>query len=81
VGAGGGPLALLDPDDDGDGMLDSWEVEWLGSTDGDGSDDPDADGVLTLAEYAVGTIPSVADTDGDGADDGVDAAPLDPGAS
>lgn len=60
------------PDTDGDGLLDGFEVRFglnpLSAS--DGSSDPDGDGLDNGAEQAAGTDPRRADTDGDGLDDG-----------
>jgi|GEM_PF-1017569 len=58
------------PDSDGDGMTDGWEV-WNGlepsdeSVD-DASQDLDEDGLTNFEEYENGTDPNNSDTDGDG---------------
>ncbi len=48
----------LDPDGDGDGMLDSWEIQYFGNTVRNGSQDRDEDGVLDLQEYLNQTDPT-----------------------
>ena len=59
------------PDTDGDGLLDGFEVSFgfdpLGTDESEG--DPDGDGLNNLAEQAAGTSPWLADTDGDGLTD------------
>ena len=64
-----------DPDDDGDGMPDSWEASHglnpLDAT--DSSDDPDLDGLRNKREFSAGTDPDDSDTDGDGLGDGFEA--------
>lgn len=63
-----------DPDTDGDGLPDSWELEHF-SDDGEdplrygADDDPDGDGVPNLAEYHFVADPNVTDTDDDGLND------------
>ncbi len=61
-----------DPDTDGDGMPDGWEVKYgLNATDPrDAVLDPDNDGLSNLEEYLHGTDPLDPDTSGDGIPDG-----------
>jgi len=65
-------LLLADnPDTDGDGMPDSWEIaNGLNPNVNDAGEDPDGDGLTSLREYQLGTNPKNADTDGDGMPDG-----------
>jgi hypothetical protein len=60
-------------DRDGDGMPDSYE-DRHGCLDSrraeDRDQDPDRDGVTSLSEFRMGTLPCHADSDGDGVDDG-----------
>jgi len=62
------------PDTDGDGIPDGWEVRHgLNPLDPrDGSQDPDHDGLTNLQEFQAGTDPFNADSDGDGLPDGVE---------
>lgn len=79
--ATGGGAAPADPDDtDGDGLNDTWEMQYFGDLNQTAEDDPDGDGLTNGQEEALGTDPTKADTDGDGCDDKVDSAPLDPDA-
>jgi len=66
-------------DEDGDGLPDTWETLYFGST-GDclPGDDPDGDGLTNAEECAALTDPTNADTDGDGLPDGNDPDPLVP---
>lgn len=67
-----------DLDDDNDQLPDTWEVSFgldpLLAT--DAGLDGDADSLINLDEYTVGTDPTNADTDGDGLLDGVDLYPI-----
>lgn len=76
IGATGGPYALPDPDADLDGMYDSWEIYWLGTTATDGTGDADGDTLTDETEFDRGTLPTDDDTDGDGVTDDLDATPL-----
>ena len=59
VPAGGVPLTML-PDFDGDGMADSWEVQYGFNTNSlaDAVLDADGDGMNNRAEYVAGTNPT-----------------------
>ncbi len=64
------------PDTDGDGIPDGWEVtHGLNPLNpGDAGEDWDADGLTNLQEFQWGTDPQNADTDGDGYSDGVEVS-------
>jgi hypothetical protein len=77
-------LDPTNPDTDGDGMPDGWEIAH-GFDPRDPTDahlDADNDGLTNLEEYLYGTLPRVADTDGDFLPDGAEidygADPLNP---
>jgi hypothetical protein len=65
-------LDPLDPDTDGDGTSDAWEVRNdLDPLDGGDADrDPDGDGLPNAEEFEWGSDPLAEDTDGDGLLDG-----------
>ncbi len=46
-------------DTDGDGLLDSWEIEQFGNLDRDGTGDADGDGISDLDEFKDGSDPNV----------------------
>jgi len=61
-----------DPDTDGDGMWDGWEIHY-GLQPGNGSDqygDADGDALINYLEFVHDTDPTSNDTDGDGMQDG-----------
>jgi len=48
---------VTDPDDDGDGLSDAWEITHFGNRDQLATGDPDGDGQTNAAEFAAGTVP------------------------
>lgn len=68
----------INPDSDGDGMLDEWEIMYgLNPSDPDDAyRDFDHDKLNNLQEYQNQTDPKDPDTDGDGTEDGEDIDPL-----
>jgi hypothetical protein len=72
--------SLWYPDGDRDGLLDDWELRFLGPIRLYGADgDPDGDRLTNACEQdGKGTLPDRIDTDLDDADDRADGAPLDP---
>ncbi|MDO9537986.1 MAG: hypothetical protein Q7J68_06675, partial [Thermoplasmata archaeon] len=61
----------FNPDTDGDGMPDGWEVEnGLNPTVDDSMGDREPDGLVNLAEYLNGTDPNDPDSDDDNINDG-----------
>jgi hypothetical protein len=63
------------PDTDGDGMSDGFEVRYgfsPTSSNNDANKDSDLDGLTNLEEYSYRTNPLKADTDGDGVSDGAE---------
>jgi hypothetical protein len=90
---GDGMGDVCDPDDDNDGLPDTWEdtYDCTDSLVADADDDDDLDGLTHAQEYAVGADPCDGDSDDDGLSDGSldpdgggpivagpDAAPADP---
>ncbi|MFA6735087.1 MAG: choice-of-anchor Q domain-containing protein, partial [Sphaerochaetaceae bacterium] len=60
----------FNPDSDGDGMPDGWEVTYsLDPLWNDACEDPDGDLLLNIEEFEAGSNPNVADSDGDGRND------------
>jgi hypothetical protein len=79
LGAFGGPLAPegwdfgWTSDEDGDGMLDGYEIHFATNRYlDDSADDDDGDGLTHLEEHALDSDPLLADTDGDGVSDGIE---------
>ncbi|MHA1998158.1 MAG: hypothetical protein ACTSU9_08575, partial [Promethearchaeota archaeon] len=67
--------AANNPDTDGDGMPDGWEVaSGLNATFVDAGEDHDGDGLDNIGEYLLGTAANNPDTDGDGMPDGWEVA-------
>ena len=55
------------PDSDGDGMLDAWEIQYFGNLSQTAIGDYDGDGVSNLEEFQLGrnpTVGAVADSTG-----------------
>ncbi|BCU77908.1 BNR-4 repeat-containing protein [Luteolibacter sp. LG18] len=75
LSAGSDPtVASSTPDGDGDGMPDSWEQAYFGTTTRNGTGDYDRDGLTDKQEYQAGTDPTnpnsvPGDVDGDGLPD------------
>jgi len=68
-------ILLADPDYDGDGLSDWWEMEYLGTLAYGAADDVDGDGLSNSQEFSGDTDPSLMDTDGDGVNDAADDDP------
>ncbi|MFH0878529.1 MAG: Ig-like domain-containing protein, partial [Lentisphaerota bacterium] len=69
IGIFGGEYAFADVDQDG--LPDDWELEYgLGIDAASDLGDPDADDLVTIAEWSLGTKPNEADSDHDGMNDG-----------
>jgi hypothetical protein len=62
---------------DGDGLPDAFEAqhECLDAQADDGTDDSDSDGLTSLREWTLGTLPCMTDTDGDSCLDGAELGP------
>jgi predicted outer membrane repeat protein len=69
------PSPTINPDSDGDGLLDSWELSYFPDLSQGADGDPDADSCNNLCEFTLGINPTNADTDGDTATDGCDTNP------
>ncbi|HUR24390.1 MAG TPA: hypothetical protein VM327_00050 [Candidatus Thermoplasmatota archaeon] len=83
VGGAGGPPACPNctaDDVDGDGLNNTCEEKYFGSTNStaNATGDPDGDGLTNGQECALGTDPTKADSDGDGTNDKDDPFPTDP---
>lgn len=52
-------LTLFEPDSDGDGLEDAWEIAHFGNLDQTGTDDPDGDGDDNETEETHGTPPTI----------------------
>ena len=64
-------ILLADPDGDGDGMPDWWEVEQgLNVSSNDAASDLDGDALHNRLEYQLGYLANTNDTDGDSVTDG-----------
>jgi hypothetical protein len=62
-----------DTDEDDDGLLDSWELQYFGSIwTQDAADDSDGDSLVNSNEFTYATNPAKADTDHDGLQDGAE---------
>jgi subtilisin family serine protease len=59
-------------DSDGDGLSDSWEIQYFGNLSRNGTLDWDGDGISDRGEYLAGTNPKNTDSDGDGLSDGAE---------
>lgn len=53
-------------DTDGDGLPDSWEMQYFGNLDSDRNADPDGDGISNWIEYKLGTDPASGGNKGPG---------------
>lgn len=69
-----GMLRVLDDDTDNDGMSDTWERQYFGDLQRDGTGDFDNDGLADALEEDHGTLPNDSDTDNDGMADGWEVA-------
>ncbi len=65
-------FGVPNPDLDGDGLGDSWEVRFFGNLDQGAEENGDDDGLTNLQEFTLGTDPTKPDTDSDGLSDGVE---------
>jgi len=52
--------ACKSPDTDADGLPDDWELYWFSNPEGDGTADPDGDGIPNIREYRYGWDPRAA---------------------
>jgi hypothetical protein len=62
-------LHWLNPDINGDGIVDGWAIRHFGGLTVDPEGDPDGDGLSNQVEAVSGTSPIHADSDGDGVPD------------
>ena len=53
-----GSCALATDDSDGDGLLDSWELQFFGDLGQEAAGDFDGDGFTNLEEFGAGTDPT-----------------------
>ncbi len=63
-------ITLEDPDDDGDGLPDWWEMTHFTNLNETATGDADGDGLDNLGEYQNGSDPNIANTDSDQIGDG-----------
>jgi len=57
-------------DEDGDGLLDGWELDYFEAIETqNGEDDSDGDGLSNLEEFLWGSDPTISDSDGDSLSD------------
>ena len=73
-------ITMTDHDEDDDGLIDWWEMQYFGDLDEDADDDPDSDGLVNSNEFTQATDPSDPDSDDDRLEDGeeVDTYSTDP---
>ncbi len=69
-GASGLQIFFVAHDEDGDGMLDSWERDWFGDLSQNSTSDYDLDEIINWGEYLARLDPTSSDQDGDGLIDG-----------
>ncbi len=62
----------VNPDSDGDGLEDAWELGEFGNLEQTADGDPDGDGLTNAQEVESGTRAAVSDSDGDGLADGAE---------
>ena len=51
-------FSVGEPDSDGDGLPDSWELQYFGNLNQSANDDPDGDGLTNLQEFQQGRNPT-----------------------
>ena len=71
-GASGCVVTVVAADADQDAMPDAWEILHFANTARDGTGDFDQDGLVDLAEFQRGTLPTNPDSDGDTLTDGAE---------